>query len=49
MKQVKRVSKKEFENEVEDKVTEGFKLASKTERQVILIKYKFGGMELFVI
>ena len=44
MKQVKRVSKKEFEDAVEDKVTEGFKLQSKTDRQAVLIKHKYGSV-----
>jgi len=44
MKQVIRVSKKEFEDTVEDRVTEGFKLVSKTDRQAVLIKRRFGGL-----
>ena len=42
MKQVKRVTKKEFESEVEDKITEGYKLKSKTDRQAILSKPSLG-------
>jgi hypothetical protein len=44
MKQVKRVSKKEFETEVEDKITEGYKLDSKTDRQAVLVKHNYGGV-----
>lgn len=44
MKQVKRVSKKEFEEFVENRIAEGFKVDSKTDRQAILIKRKYGGV-----
>lgn len=44
MKQVKRVSKKEFETEVEDKATEGYRLVSKTDRQAVLVKRNVGGL-----
>lgn len=42
MNVVKRVEKKEFENEVEDKQAEGYKVESKTERQAVLVKRNYG-------
>ena len=42
MKIVKRVKKSEFELEVEDKMTEGYKLDSKTNSSAILVKRGFG-------
>ena len=39
---VKRVKKKDFENEVEDKQTEGYKVTSKTDTQCILEKRTLG-------
>ena len=44
VKEVKRVTKKQFEDVVEDKATEGYKLKSKTDRQAIFIKPSFGGV-----
>ena len=50
MKEVKRVTKKQFEDVVEDKATEGYKLKSKTDRQAIFVKPSFGtaGMHILV-
>jgi len=42
MKVVKRVEKDEFENAIEDKETEGYKVASKTDRQAKLVKRSLG-------
>jgi len=39
---VKRVTKKAFENYVDDKKTEGYKLKSKTDRQAVLVKRNYG-------
>ena len=36
--EVKRVTKKQFENVIEDKTTEGFKVESRTNSQAILVK-----------
>jgi len=44
MKQVKRVTSKEFEDIAEDKLTEGYKLKSKTDRQAIFVKPSYGGV-----
>ncbi len=49
MKQVKRVSKKNFETEVEDKVTEGYKVSSKTDRQAVLVKKHLGKPMIHII
>jgi len=43
VKEVKRVTAKQFEDVVEDKATEGYKLKSKTDRQAIFIKPNYGG------
>ena len=42
MEEIKRVAKKEFENEVEDKVATGFKVVSKTDEVAVLEKRNFG-------
>ena len=50
MKEVKRVTKKEYENYVEDRVAEGYKLQSKTEREANLVKRNLGkGLWHFII
>ena len=43
VKEVKRVTKQQFEDVVEDKATEGYKLKSKTDRQAIFVKHSYGG------
>ena len=41
---VKRVTKKSFENTIEDKVSEGYKIESRTDRQAVLVKPTYGGL-----
>ena len=42
MNVVKRVTKASFENEIEDKETEGYKVESKTDNQAVLVKRNLG-------
>ncbi len=40
---VKRVSKKNLENEIDDKIAEGYTLSTKTNRVAVLKKATYGG------
>ena len=42
MKTVKRVMEEEYEEAVEDRIAEGFKPESKTDRQAVLVKRNYG-------